>query len=110
MHNDELRRIALTIANLVEKWQLNDMEKLSILGFDIKNIPQEMTQEQQQRLSLILNIHDELRQLFKNPNNLYGFMTMKNHNSSYNGRRPVDLAKNLDGLHSVYAAISQIGA
>ncbi|MDP5130540.1 MAG: hypothetical protein NWQ54_06625, partial [Paraglaciecola sp.] len=73
--------------------------------------PSEITPDQEQRLSLLLNIHSELKQVFTNPVNLYGYMTMVNHNSPFKGKRPVDLAcSSLGGLHSVYDAIRQIRA
>jgi hypothetical protein len=109
MDNNELKKILLSVIKLVEKWQLSEAEKLIVLGFDPKNMPSEITSDQEQRLSLLLNIHSELRQLFNNPVNVYGFMTMINHNLPFNGKRPVDLAgENLDGLYSVYDAIRQI--
>ncbi|MGO4893168.1 hypothetical protein [Flavobacterium sp. W21_SRS_FM6] len=102
----QLNNILLSVIKLVGKWQLSEAEKLIVLGFDPKNIPSEITPDQEQRLSLLLNIHSELRHLFTNPANIYGYMTMINHNPPFNGKRPVDLAgENLDGLHSVYYSI-----
>ena len=108
----EQHKIALKAGlSLLEKWKLTDSEKSRVLGFDLKDRPKTLFSEQEIRLSLLLNIHSELKQIFTNPVNLYGYMTMVNHNSPFKGKRPVDLAcSSLDGLHSVYDAIRQIRA
>lgn len=108
MNNEELKKIVKIAIKLVEKWQLSDVEKKYVLGFDYQGIPMQISVDQEQRLSLLLNIHNELRQLFSNPDNYYGYMTLTNHNPPFCGRRPIDLVKNLDGLYSVYKSISQI--
>ncbi|SEK38356.1 hypothetical protein [Halomonas daqiaonensis] len=43
------------------------------------------------RISYILNIHAALRVIFDNPSNVYGFMSMVNHNEGFNGRSPLDV-------------------
>ncbi|TCV99825.1 MbcA/ParS/Xre antitoxin family protein [Biostraticola tofi] len=50
-----------------------------------------LTQDQLERLSYLLNIHGALRTLFENPENVYGFMSMKNHNPYFNGRAPIEV-------------------
>ena|SRR5690554_2197560 len=43
------------------------------------------------RISLVLNIHSALRLIFDNPENVYGFVGMKNDNEFFNGRTPMDI-------------------
>lgn len=47
--------------------------------------------DQRERISYLLNIHAALRTLFENPENIYGFMAMANHNPYFNGRAPLEL-------------------
>ena len=51
----------------------------------------QLTGDQLERISYILNIHAALRVLFDNPENVYGFMSMENHNPYFNGRSPLDI-------------------
>lgn len=106
----EQHKIAIkAVLSLLEKWKLTESEKGRVLGFDLKDTPKTLSSKQEIRLSLLLNIHSELKQIFTNPVNLYGYMTMVNHNAPFGGKRPLDLAcKNLAGLQSVRDAIRQI--
>lgn len=47
--------------------------------------------DQLARISYLLNIHAALRTLFENPENVYGFVTMANHNPYFNGRTPLEV-------------------
>ncbi|MGQ7262723.1 antitoxin Xre-like helix-turn-helix domain-containing protein [Vreelandella sp. V005] len=47
--------------------------------------------DQLTRVSYVLNIHAALRMLFDNPENLYGFVNMINHNPYFNGRTPLEI-------------------
>nr|WP_290702564.1 antitoxin Xre-like helix-turn-helix domain-containing protein [Halomonas sp. UBA3074] len=47
--------------------------------------------DQLTRVSYVLNIHAALRMLFDNPENLYGFVNMMNHNPYFNGRTPLEI-------------------
>ena len=50
-----------------------------------------LTQDQLERLSYLLNIHAALRIVFENPDNVRGFMAMKNENPFFNGKSPLEL-------------------
>ena len=50
-----------------------------------------LTQDQVERISYLLNIHASLRTLFENPKNVYGFMSLKNDNPYFNGKTPLEL-------------------
>ncbi|MDO6710327.1 hypothetical protein Q4567_06310 [Aliiglaciecola sp. 2_MG-2023] len=98
-----LSKITNAVNLLLAKWEVSEEQKSMLIG-DITS------SERQLRLSLLLNIHEELRSLFSNSANYYGFMNMLNHNEPFNGSRPIDLAcKNLEGLKHTYAALSNIG-
>lgn len=50
-----------------------------------------LNEDQLERLSYLVNIHAHLRLLFENPENQYGFMSMKNNNPFFNGRSPLEV-------------------
>ncbi|MEP4892450.1 MAG: hypothetical protein ABJV04_20730 [Aliiglaciecola sp.] len=108
--NKQSKKVVLnSVLKLLDKWSLTATEKQNVLGFELNNIPKTLSPEQELRLSVLLDMHGDLRQLFTNPANLYGYMTMKNHNAPFNGGRPIDLAcKSLQGLNSVHNAIKSI--
>ena len=59
------------------------------------------------RISLVLNIHSALRLIFDNPENVYGFVGMKNDNEFFNGRTPMDIMAQGD-LVSLYETFNRI--
>jgi len=63
--------------------------------------------DQMQRISFILNIHATLRLVFDNPENVYGFATMKNENEFFNGRTPLEIMAQGDmiSLYETYRRI-----
>jgi hypothetical protein len=111
--------VTSSVAKILDRWQLSVPQKIAILGFESEadlgrfvDSPPTLnwSPSLEQRLSLIINIHTNLRVLFSNPENIYGFMTMVNNNSPFLGKRPIVMAsQNLDGLNTVYQAISSIG-
>lgn len=60
-----------------------------------------------QRISLVLNIHSALRLIFDNPENVYGFVGMKNDNEFFNGRTPMDIMAQGDFV-SLYETFKRI--
>lgn len=50
-----------------------------------------LDEDQLTRISYVLNIHATLRVIFDNPSNVYGFMSMVNHNEGFNGRSPLEV-------------------
>ncbi|GEM78745.1 DUF2384 domain-containing protein [Vibrio superstes] len=91
----------------LELWGCSDSQKEVILGGLTGG---EVSSEQLVRISYILNIHCCLKTIFKNPQNIYGFMSMKNNNSFFEGRTALNViesgrvedlervAKHLDGM------------
>ncbi len=86
-------------ANLLEKWGCTTAQKLAILGIakaDFTRYQKDssvvyLNTEQLYRISYLTNIHQSLKEVFSNPKNLYGFMSMKNNNSYFNGRTPLSI-------------------
>ncbi|MBU2883672.1 hypothetical protein KO525_16685 [Psychrosphaera sp. B3R10] len=102
-------------ARLLEKWGCTTIQKLAILGITKadfhryqKNINTVyLDKEQLERLSYLANIHQNLKVAFSNPDNVYGFMNMKNNNSYFNGRTPLSIIAtgNFDSLDEVFKRI-----
>lgn len=51
----------------------------------------ELDGDQLKRVSAVLNCHASLRQIFDNPENVYGFVAKENHNEFFNGRKPIEI-------------------
>lgn len=85
---------------ILEKWSCDPQQAKTLLklpeNFSYLDFEQvSFSLEQVERVNYILNIHASLCELFTNPENVYGFMNMVNHNSPFNGTTPVDFI--LDG-------------
>ncbi|MDH0744854.1 hypothetical protein N5D61_00635 [Pseudomonas sp. GD03842] len=65
--------------------------------------------DQLHRVSFVLNIHAALRTLFDNPDNVYGFPAMANHNEFFNGRSPLEVMAQGD-MTSLYETFRRIDA
>lgn len=65
--------------------------------------------DQMQRISLVLNMHAALRLVFDNPQNLYGFVAMANHNEFFNGRTPLEIMAQGDMI-SLYETFRRLDA
>ncbi|WP_313053344.1 antitoxin Xre-like helix-turn-helix domain-containing protein [Pseudomonas lopnurensis] len=65
--------------------------------------------DQLQRISMVLNIHATLRLVFDNPENVYGFPSMENHNAFFNGRTPLEIMAQGDMI-SLYETFRRIDA
>ena len=88
-----------TVLNILDKWQCSNQQVACLLllptDFESQDIESmSFSQTQQERVSYILNIHAGLRTMFSNPENTYGFMNMRNHNSPFNGEKPIDFLTN----------------
>jgi hypothetical protein len=103
------------VFNILDEWGCSPEQSVLILGMkkslfddcrkDINNTS--LSDEQLKRVSYILNIHAALRILFDNPENLYGFMSMNNHNAFFDGRKPIDIIASgrLDDLSNTFKCI-----
>ena len=68
-----------------------------------------LTGDQLTRISYLLNIHAALRTVFENPDNVYGFMKMENHNPYFNGQTPLALISSGD-FGALYEVARRIDA
>lgn len=104
--------------NILNLWGCSFEQKDAILGIpkcsSLKyqksiNLVQ-LSKDQLERISYILNIHADLRMIFANPENQYGFMLMKNHNDFFKGARPIDLITggSSETLFEIYKHINAI--
>ena len=85
-------------SNILEKWQCSASDKQAILGLTKSsyyrfqnNESATLSSDQLERISYIANIHQALKMIFSNPDNIYGFMAMKNNNPYFNGNSPLAL-------------------
>ena len=102
-------------SDILERWGCSPSQKRVILGlskvsFDRYQKGEEkvlLSNEQLERLSYIANIHQALRMVFSNPENIYGFMSMKNDNPYFNGASPLQLIStgNFGTLYEVFKRI-----
>ena len=97
----QFARVANAIHNLFEKWQLTQRQRMQLLGFTSTSMLHRFEKEPEKisvrpdlemRLGLLLNIHQALRMLFSNPDNVYGYLSMDNNNTPFNGQKPIEVA------------------
>jgi len=103
--------------NVLEKWQASTEQACSILRIsrstyararaDNRGWSVSLDPDQLQRISFILNIHAALRLIFDNPDNVYGFPRLPNHNEFFNGRSPLEVMAQGDMI-SLYEAFRRI--
>lgn len=98
--NSRLSAVGLrTVLTILERWGCSNEQVQKILQisrpayYRYRKNPEQanLTQDQLERLSYLLNIHGCLRTLFENPKNVYGFMAMKNDNPFFNGDSPLNV-------------------
>ncbi|KZY33999.1 hypothetical protein A3754_19565 [Alcanivorax sp. HI0083] len=98
--DDGARHAALrAVLKLLEHWQCSEKEKMALLGVGRSTLHKyqsqpdsaRVSQDLLERLSYLLNIHQALRTLFGNKENVYGFVRMANHNAFFNGATPMSI-------------------
>jgi hypothetical protein len=91
-------QVAFKIANnILEKWGCSTVQMQDILAIpksDLHLFQQDVStiylnKNQIERISYIANIHQTLKILFDNPDNIYGFMGMINNNHYFDGTSPL---------------------
>ena len=107
-----------TVFAILDKWHCSAEQIQRILQiskaayYKYRNDPgcASLTQDQLERISYLLNIHSSLRLLFDNPQNLYGFMEMSNHNPYFNGLSPLDVISSgqFSALYETYKHIDAL--
>ncbi len=104
--------------NILDKWQCTSAQKQAILSIPKSTYHRYLKEpnsvllnpDQLERLSYIANIHQALRIVFSNPDNVYGFMKMKNENPYFNGRSPLSIIEsgNFGALYEVFKHIDSL--
>lgn len=97
--------------NILDKWgctgeQIQQIFQISRSAYyRYRETPSaaKLSRDQIARISYILNIHSALRTVFDNPDNVYGFMSMKNNNAFFNGETPLNLISSGD-----YASLYEV--
>jgi len=88
--------------NILDKWGASTTQASSVLRISASTYARVQSTEDTdwsarfdadviQRISLVLNIHSALRSIFDNPDNVYGFVGMRNDNHFFNGRSPLEV-------------------
>lgn len=85
--------------NILDKWGCSAVEKYTIMGisksayyrYQADPSTVSLSNDQLERVSYLANIHQALRMVFSNSDNIYGFMKMVNNNPYFNGRTPLSL-------------------
>lgn len=103
--------------NILEKWHATTDQACNILRISRSTHARaklrdaawsvSLDSDQMQRVSFVLNIHAALRMVFDNPENVYGFPTMANHNGFFNGRSPLEVMAQGDMI-SLYESFRRI--
>lgn len=105
-----------TATKIMEKWSANQEQIASTLRVSASTIARskankqaafKLDADQLDRISYVLNIHAALRTLFENQENVYGFVTMPNQNTFFNGRTPLEIMTqgNFANLYETYRHI-----
>ncbi|OEY65064.1 antitoxin Xre-like helix-turn-helix domain-containing protein [Marinobacter sp. X15-166B] len=88
-----------TALNILDKWGCTADQAQAILRlpkatyYKYRNNPDtaRLDKDQLTRISYLLNMHQALRIVFENPENVYGFMSKRNHNPFFHGRTPLEV-------------------
>ena len=104
---------------LFERWDISDEQKSALLGVlpsvSLDRISTEpeffsaFSPDLKARCILLLDINAKLEEIFSNPQNVGGYMTMLNNNTPYMGSMPIELAcSSLEGLKQTHQAIASL--
>jgi uncharacterized protein (DUF2384 family) len=112
--------VGLKVAlHILHGWQATTTQICSILRISSATYrravrapasPRKLDQDQQQRISLVLNIHASLRSVFDNPANVCGFPGSRNNNAFFDGRSPLEVMAQgtMISLYETYKRIHQL--
>ena len=105
-----------TAVAILEKWDASTEQTLAILRISRSTYSRakrgeavSLDNDQLARVSIVLNIHAALATIFDNPENVYGFMGMRNHNAFFLGRSPLEIMGQGDFM-SVYETYRRVDA
>lgn len=104
---------------ILDGWSATNSQVCSILRISVASHQRvlknsgaaiRLDKDQQQRVSLVLNIHASLRKIFENADNVRGFPRFKNANAFFEGRSPLEVMAQGDliSLYETYKHIDQL--
>ncbi|MFT4453411.1 hypothetical protein [Pseudomonas sp. RTCS2] len=104
---------------ILEGWNATTEQACSILRISAvtrqkvsrdSNASVRLDLDQQQRISLVLNIHASLRTVFANQENVQGFPSLENANGFFEGRSPLEVMAQGDmiSLYETYRRIENL--
>lgn len=107
-----------TALNIMDKWSCSEKEKMALLGIGRSTLHKyqaspanaRLSPDLLERISYLLNIHAVLRLLFENPENVYGFVRLPNHNEFFNGKAPMEILSSglMSALYEVHQHLDAI--
>ncbi|HDS1802298.1 TPA: hypothetical protein QEM76_005108 [Pseudomonas putida] len=118
--SQEKAAVGLKVAlRILEGWHATTVQICSILRISSATYrrasraptsARKLDLDQQQRVSLVLNIHAALRSVFDNPANVSGFTRLPNHNVFFDSRSPLEVMAQGDmiSLYETYKRIQQL--
>lgn len=88
-----------TAVTVMKRWRASTQEIMSVLRVSrstrvraqSNDHPIQLDMDQMTGISMVLNIHAALRTIFDNPENVYSFPSLKNHNEFFDGRSPLQV-------------------
>ncbi|MGL4317352.1 MAG: antitoxin Xre-like helix-turn-helix domain-containing protein [Pseudomonas sp.] len=117
LSKDQAQAVLKTALNILMKWTASTEQSCSILRVSRSTIARalqgqgvELDSDQLERASIVLNCHAALWLVFDNPENVYGFPSMENHNDFFNGRTPLKIMAQGDlmSLFETYKCINAL--
>ena len=108
------------VLRILDKWQASPEESIKLLGLNQTELqaacqtvkdgkPITFKEDTHLHLGCILQIHQSLRVVFSNSDNIYGFMKMINNNPFFDGKTPMEVATE-GGLQSLLQTLNYIRA
>ncbi|PSU35401.1 antitoxin Xre-like helix-turn-helix domain-containing protein [Photobacterium phosphoreum] len=103
--------------NILSSWGCTNQQSQNILKLSkssyhkFKATPEttKLGDDQLERVSYILNMHQALRLVFSNPVNISNFMGMKNNNDYFAGRSPLEIIES-GKFGDLYEVALRVGA
>lgn len=103
---------------ILDKWGAKPGQVMNILRisrpsyYNYVRAPEaaSLNPDQIERISYLLNIHAVLRVVFENPENIDGFMGLKNDNPYFNGSSPLEVISsgNFGALYETFKRIDSL--
>lgn len=105
------QNVAKVLTKILTKWGVSEEDSAHLMGVSSDELTSllkgstEISQTSQEHMGYLLNIHEQLKSLFGNDENLPIFINTPNQAELFNGQVPLDYIKahGLDGFKLVLA-------